>query len=79
MTADEVMLLQDSIDATVKINCTDGEVITAKIDSVDTEVGEIVYQMLSTTDESKYEKFDRQPAYLIHFREIASVESSAAQ
>jgi hypothetical protein len=51
----------------------------AKIDSVDQEVGEVVYQMLSTTDESKYEKFDRQPAYLIHFREIASVGSPVAQ
>jgi hypothetical protein len=79
MTTDDVMLLQRSIDATVKINCTDGEVIVAKIDEVDTEVGEVVYQMLSTTDESKYEKLDRQPAYLIHFHEIASVESLVAQ
>ncbi len=67
MTADEGTLLQRSIDATVKLNCIDGEIIVAKIDSVDPEVGEIVYQMLSTTDESKYEKFDRQPAYLIPF------------
>jgi hypothetical protein len=79
MTPDDVDLLQRSIDATVKLNCTDGEVIVARIDSVDPEVGDIVYQMLSTTDESKYEKFDRQPAYLIHFHEIASVESPAAQ
>jgi hypothetical protein len=79
MTSDDIRLLQRSIDGTVKLNCTDGEVIVAKIDSVDQEVGEVVYQMLSTTDESKYEKFDRQPAYLIHFREIASVGSPVAQ
>jgi hypothetical protein len=46
----------------------------AKIDTVDAEVGEVVYEMLSTTDESKYEKLDQQPAYLIHFHDIASVE-----
>ena len=79
MTANDLLTLQSSIDVAVKINCTDGEVILAKIDSVDLEVREVVYEMLSTTDESKYEKFDRQPAYLIHFDEIASVEPMLAK
>lgn len=74
MTQNEVAFLQQSVDKIVKFRCTDGEVITAKIDTVDAQDQEIVYEMLSTTDESKYEKHDRQPAYLIHFHEIASVE-----
>jgi hypothetical protein len=74
MTQDDIVRIQQSIDRVVRLQCTDGETILAKIDAVDVEDGEIVYEMLSTTDESKYEKFDRQPAYLIHFHEIASVE-----
>lgn len=74
MTQDDVMLLERSIDKVVRLRCKDGELIVARVDSVDTQDGEIVYEMLSTTDESKYEKYDRQPAYLIHFHEIASVE-----
>jgi hypothetical protein len=30
--------------------------------------------MVSTTDEAKYEKFDRQPAYLLRFSELSKVE-----
>lgn len=69
------MLLRESIDKIVRLRCTDGEIIVAKVDLVDAEDGEIVYEMLSTTDESKYEKFDRQPAYLIRFHQISSVEA----
>ncbi len=74
MTQDDIVRIQQSIDMVVRLQCTDGETILAKIYAVDVEDGEIVYEMLSTTDESKYEKFDRQPAYLIHSHEIASVE-----
>ena len=74
MTQHDVILLQQSINKVIRLTCTDGEVITLRVDSIDTQDKEIVYEMLSTTDESKYEKHDRQPAYLIHFHEIASVE-----
>jgi small nuclear ribonucleoprotein (snRNP)-like protein len=74
MTQHDVTLLQQNINKVIRLRCTDGEVITARVDSVDPQDEEIVYEMLSTTDESKYEKHDRQPAYLIHFHEIASVE-----
>ncbi|HXE90963.1 MAG TPA: hypothetical protein VNK82_08385 [Terriglobales bacterium] len=74
MTSEDARLLQCSINNVVRLHCTDGEVIVGKIDTVDVEDGEVVYEMLSTTDESKYEKFDRQPAYLIRFQEIVSVE-----
>jgi len=76
MNEEDVELLRKSIDKTVRLLCTDGEVIIAKIDSIDTEDEEIVYEMLQTTDESKYEKYDRQPAYLIHFNEIQSVTAN---
>jgi hypothetical protein len=77
MTRDEITLLQQSIDKVVRLRCTDGEIIVAKIDAVDPIDEEIVYEMLSTTDQSKYEKFDRQPAYLLHFNEISTLEAVA--
>ncbi len=76
MTDRDRELLLRSVDKTVRIECTDGEVILAKIDTVSAEDGEIVFELLSTTDEKKYQKYDRQPAYLMHFDEIASVEEA---
>lgn len=77
MTPDTVALLQQSIDKVVRITCIDGEVIVAKITLVDPRDEEIVYDMLSTTDESKYEKFDREPAYLLYFSDISAVAAVA--
>lgn len=76
MTERDIDILEHSIDKNVRLKCIDGEVIVARIDCVDREDDEIVYELLSTTDESKYEKLDRQPAYLIRFSDIASVETT---
>lgn len=76
MMQEDITLLEQSIDKVVRLLCTDGEVIVARIGSVDSLDEEIVYEMVSTTNQSKYEKYDQQPAYLIHFNEIAAVEAS---
>lgn len=47
----------------------------AKLLLVDPVDEEIVFDMLSTTNESKYEKFDRQPAYLLSFSDISTVDT----
>jgi hypothetical protein len=75
MTSEAIGLLQQSIGKVVRITRPDGEVIIAKITLVDPSDEEIVFEMLSTTDESKYEKFDRQPAYLLFFKDIYSVDA----
>ena len=75
MTPEQIQLLKQRIDAKVRVRCTDGEVLVIKIDLVDDLDGEIVYEMLSTNRQAKYEKFDVQPAYLIRFAEIESVEA----
>lgn len=77
MTPEAIALLQRSIGKVVRLTCRDGEVIVAKIDLVDPFDEEIVFEMLSTTDESKYEKFDRQPAYLLCFSDISAVGAIA--
>jgi hypothetical protein len=75
MTPEEIVVLQKSIGKVVRLTRTDGEVIAARITLVDPFDEEIVFDMLSTTDESKYEKFDREPAYLLYFSDIATVNA----
>lgn len=75
MTPAEIGLLEQSIGKAVRITCSDGEIIVAKLDLVDPLDEEIVFEMLSTTDESKYEKFDQQPAYLLRFSDISTVDT----
>jgi hypothetical protein len=77
MTPEAIVLLQQSIGKVVQLTCHDGEVILAKITLVDLLDEEIVFDMLSTSEESKYEKFDREPAYLLYFRDIATVNAVA--
>jgi hypothetical protein len=74
MTTKDLVFLQKSVDKVIRFRCTDGEIITVKVDEVDMQDQEVVYEMLSTSDESKYEKHDLKPAYLIRFNDIASVE-----
>jgi len=75
MTPEAIVLLQQNIGKVIRFTCSDGKVIIAKIDLVDPLDEELVYEMLSTTNESKYEKFDRQPAYLLRFSDISSVSA----
>jgi hypothetical protein len=75
MTPEAIALLQQSIGKVVRLTRPDGEVIVAKITLVDPLDEEIVFDMLSTSDESKYEKFDRQPAYLLYFGDISTVNA----
>jgi len=74
MTAADLDILKRHIDKTVTIRCIDGEVLAAKILVVSDEDEDIVFDLISTTREDKYEKLDKQPAYLLRFRHIAQVE-----
>jgi len=49
-------------------------VLIAKVQHVSEEDEDVVYDLVSTTRESQYEKHDEQPAYLIKFADIDSVE-----
>ena len=77
MTPETIALLQQSVGKVVRLTRPDGEVIVAKITLVDSMEEEIVFDMLSTTNESKYEKFDREPAYLLCFNDISTVSVTA--
>ncbi len=75
MTPETIALLQQNIGKVVRLTRPDGEIIFARITLVDPRDEEIVFDMLSTTDESKYEKFDREPAYLLYFSDISTVDA----
>jgi hypothetical protein len=77
MTPETIALLQQNIGKVVQLTRPDGEIIVAKITLVDPVDKEIVFDMLSTTNESKYEKFDRKPAYLLYFSDISTVNAVA--
>jgi small nuclear ribonucleoprotein (snRNP)-like protein len=74
VTESDLQLLKDSIARIVKITCCDGEILLAKVHSVSDEDEDVIYDLVSTTKESHYEKRDEQPAYLISFRDIDKVE-----
>jgi len=68
------VLLKANVDKLVKINSFDGEVIVAKVHFVSEEDEDVIYDLVSTSRESQYEKLDQQPAYRIRFQDIESVE-----
>jgi len=74
MTDTDLQLLKNSVDKVVRIVCYDGESMLAKVHSVSDEDEDLIYDLISTSKESQYEKHDEQPAYLIRFQDIEHVE-----
>jgi small nuclear ribonucleoprotein (snRNP)-like protein len=74
VTETDLQVLKASVDKVVRIICHDGESMLAKVHAVSDEDQDVVYDLISTTKESQYEKHDEQPAYLIKFEDIAHVE-----
>jgi len=74
VTKSDLQVLKASVDKVIRIICHDGETMLARIHTVSDEDEDVVYDLISTTKESQYEKNDEQPAYLIRFRDIERVE-----
>jgi small nuclear ribonucleoprotein (snRNP)-like protein len=74
MAESDLQLLKANIDRVVRIVCSDGEVLLAKVHTVSDEDEDVIYDLVATTKESHYEKRDEQPAYLIRFNDITRVE-----
>ena len=75
MNAKDLEVLKANVDKTVKIKSCDGESLIGKVVLVSEEDQDVVYELVSTSRESQYEKFDQQPAYRMSFQEIESVEA----
>lgn len=74
MTEQDLQLLKASINKVVRIVCYDGEIMLAKLHAISDEDKDVIYDLVSTTKLSQYEKHDEQPAYLIKFEDIKHVE-----
>jgi hypothetical protein len=77
MTTNDLETLKASKDKVVKITTSDGETLIAKVLLVSEEDEDVLFELISTTHEGQYEKFDQQPAYAIDFKKIESVEAVA--
>jgi len=77
MNAKDLETLKASVDRVVKIISCDGESLLAKVVLVSEEDDDVIYELVATSRESQYEKFDEQPAYAIDFKNIESVEAVA--
>jgi hypothetical protein len=78
MTETDLNVLRANVDKVVRIVCYDGETLLAKVHTVSDEDEDVIYDLISTTKESQYEKHDDQPAYLIRFRDIERVEPTGS-
>jgi hypothetical protein len=74
MNESDIELLKTSVNKVVRIICRDGEDLLAKVRFVSDQDQEVIYDLVSTTRESQYEKHDEQPAYLINFEDIDRIE-----
>jgi len=74
MAPDDIATLKDHIDKPVRIFCVDGEILTARVILVSEEEEDVIFDLLTTNRQDKYEKLDRQPAYMLRFMHIAQVE-----
>jgi hypothetical protein len=76
MNAQDLEVLNSNVDKVVRIFTRDGESLLATVILVSTEDEDVIYDLVSTSKEAQYEKFDQQPAYRITFQEIESVEQA---
>ncbi len=76
MTDKDLRTLRENDNRIVRIKTFDGEVMLAKVRFVSESEQDLVYDLMSTSKESQYEKHDEQPAYLIKFEDIESVEAA---
>lgn len=74
MDENDLRLLKSSVDKLVRIRCSDGEVLVAKVLFVWDEYSDVSYDLVSTNREDKYEKCGPEAAHTISFQDIVCVE-----
>ena len=75
MTDKDLRTLKENYNQIVRIRTYDGEVLLAKVLFVSDSEQDLSYDLVSTSQESQYEKHDEQPAYLMKFADVESVEA----
>ncbi len=75
MNQKDIETLKQNDNGLVRLTTCDGEVMIARVRFVSDSNQDLIYDLVSTTKESQYEKHDEQPAYCIDFKDIKSVEA----
>ena len=73
MTAEQIERLRQNEGKTVKITCSDGELLEAKILHVDDEHEDAMFDLVSSTNLEKYPR-GISAAYVIHWADIVDFE-----
>jgi hypothetical protein len=74
MTEEDIGLLKQRDHQLVRLHPIDGEIVTARVLFVSETEQDVIVDMISTTDASRYPKDDVQPKFQYEFKDIASVE-----
>jgi len=74
MTEHDLQLLKDNDQKVVRLHLSDGEVATVKILFVSDSEQDVIVDLLSSTNITRYPKDDVPPAFEYLFRDIVSVE-----
>jgi hypothetical protein len=77
MTERDIQLLKDNDQKIVRLRLTDGEVVTAKVLFVSESEQDVIVDLLSSTNITRYPKDDIQPTFQYRFRDIMTVEPIA--
>jgi hypothetical protein len=75
MNPQDIEILKQNDNRLVRLKTCDGEVMIARVRFVSDSNQDLIYDLISSTNESQYEKHDEQPAYRIEFKDIESVET----
>ncbi len=75
MNQEDLETLKQNDKRLVRLTTCDGEVMIARVRFVSDSNQDLIFDLISTTKESQYEKHDEQPVYRIDFKDIESVEA----
>jgi hypothetical protein len=73
MTAEQAERLRQSEGKVVKITCSDGELLEAKIIDVDDEHEDVIFDLVSSTTMEKYPR-GTSATYVIHWADVVDFE-----
>jgi hypothetical protein len=77
VTEDEIKFLKDHDHQVVLLHLKDGEVVKAKILFVSETEQDVIVDLISSSNITRYQKDDVQPAFQYSFKDISWVEPEA--
>jgi hypothetical protein len=79
MTNDDIQLLKDNDQKLVRLHLSDGEVVTVKVLFVSEAEQDVIVDLISSTNITRYPKDDIQPTFQYKFQDIFTVEPVSSE